>query len=132
MFYALEFSAKLLWRSVIHDLSKLSREELPTFSKDHGSLKGITFATEEYQTQLLELGEALQHHYRNNRHHPQYYDNEIDGMDLLSLVEMFLDWEAAVKNHDDGNIEDSIAFNGNKYGISDDLESILMNSRRKS
>jgi len=38
---------------------------------------------------------ALEHHYALYRHHPEHFQNGIDDMNLIDLVEMFADWKAS-------------------------------------
>lgn len=52
----------------------------------------------------------------------------IRGMNLLDLLEMFCDWTAATKRHADGDIRKSIKLNQKRFGYSDDLKQILLNT----
>src|SRR5699024_11996774 len=81
-------STKLLNRAVVHDKSKLESPELEIFTEYTPKLKSLTYGSDEYKASLEGLGEALKHHYANNSHHAEYYENGIDGMDLFDLVEM--------------------------------------------
>jgi hypothetical protein len=76
------------------------------------------------------MGEALKHHYRENSHHPEHYENGVDDMDLLDVIEMLCDWMAAVSRMKDGDIEKSIEINADRFGISEQLKSILINTIR--
>jgi hypothetical protein len=40
---------------------------------------------------------AIQHHYKANSHHPEFYDNGVEGMSLFDVLEMLLDWKAATE-----------------------------------
>ena len=71
---------------------------------------------------------ALDHHYRFNKHHPEYYADGIKGMNLIDLVEMFCDWLAATKRHKDGDIFESIKINKARFGYSGLLETIFLNT----
>jgi hypothetical protein len=55
----------------------------------------------------------------------------VDGMTLLDLVEMFCDWKAATERHADGSIEKSIQHNKGRFKLTDQLASILENSRKE-
>lgn len=99
----LNFAAmELLRRGEVHDQSKLVEPELSTFIEYTPRLKGMTYQSAEYQQCLAEMTPALEHHYANNRHHPQHFEDGVDGMNVLDLLEMFLDWYASTKRHDDG------------------------------
>lgn len=122
------FSALLAARGVNHDDSKLHSPEKELFDEFTPKLRDTTYGSDEYKTYLAEMGKALQHHYQHNSHHPEHFDNGIEGMSLLDLVEMFCDWMAAVKRHADGDIFKSIEINAERFGISDQLKAILINT----
>jgi hypothetical protein len=44
------------------------------------------------------------------------------------VVEMLCDWLAATKRHADGDIRKSIAFNQKRFGYTDELKSIFLNT----
>lgn len=52
-------------------------------------------------------------------------------MCLFDLIEMFLDWKAAGERHSDGNIYKSIEHNRERFGISEQLEHIFINTANK-
>ena len=49
-------------------------------------------------------------------------------MNLYQLLEMWIDWTAAVKRHKDGNIFNSIIFNRSRFKMDDQLVDILLNT----
>lgn len=122
---------ELMIRAEKHDASKFSDEELPIFAKVNSKLKTSTFGSKEYKEFLKELGPALEHHYRNNSHHPEFYPNGIEDFDLIDLVELFSDWAAAVERHDNGNIHDSIEKSAKRFKIGRQLKSILTNTANR-
>ena len=91
-------------------------------------LKSSTYGSEEYKKFLEELKPALDNHYKENRHHPEHFENGIKGMTLVDLIEMLCDWCAAVERHSDGNILKSIEINQKRFGYSDELKQILINT----
>ncbi len=117
-------------RATYHDDSKLREPEKSLFDEFMPKLKDCTYGSDEYKTYLSSLKVALDNHYKNNSHHPEYYENGVDGMDLLDLVEMFMDWKAAGERHADGNINKSIEVNKGRFKLSYQLESILKNTAR--
>jgi hypothetical protein len=122
------FIQELKFRAVNHDSDKLvspNREYYHIVSRD---LKGLTYGSSEYFECLKELKPALDNHFKIHRHHPEHFENLIDGMNLVDLVEMFLDWKAASERHADGCIDDSIKFNKTRFKISDQLENIFKNT----
>ena len=119
---------QLSTRAVEHDASKLKTPEKEVFDKVTPLLKDLTYGSDEYKEALKEMGVALDHHYKNNRHHPEHFENGINGMNLVDIVEMFCDWYAATKRHDDGNIYNSLEINKTRFNLSDDLLAIFKNT----
>jgi hypothetical protein len=115
-------------RASLHDRSKLEPGEVKYFDIYTPKLAGCTYGSEEYKQFLTELKPALDHHYAENRHHPEHFENGIRGMNLVDLVEMFCDWYAASKRHNDGDIIKSIKINQGRFGYSDDLRAIFENT----
>jgi len=124
-------AAELLRRANVHDASKLKSPEKELFDEFTPKLKGVTYGSDQYKEFLAGLKVALDHHYSNNSHHPEHYENGVNGMDLFDLVEMFFDWKAASERHEDGNIFDSITINKGRFSISDQLAEILTNTAKK-
>lgn len=52
----------------------------------------------------------------------------IRGMSLLDLIEMLCDWKAATLRHNDGDIRKSIEINQKRFGYSDELKAIFLNT----
>lgn len=136
-------------RAEVHDRSKLHHPEKSMFDRATEKLKGLEYGSEEYKRSLSDLGPALDHHYRHNRHHPEHFAtmvtarpdggfswNTEDGvalgmMSLLDLIEMLVDWKAASERHETGDIVKSIAHNRQRFGISEQLTSILGNTAQE-
>jgi hypothetical protein len=119
----------LLDRGEQHDQSKLRFPEAIIFAEQDSRL---TYGSDEYMNNLdLGLGDALEHHYSVNRHHPQHHTNGIRDMDLIDLVEMICDWKAATLQHNDSDILKSIEINQNRFGYSDELKAILINTAKR-
>lgn len=120
----------LIGRAHRHDQSKLSDEERPYFDVATPKLAGLTYGSDEYKAALKELGPALRHHQAKNSHHPEFYENGMRGMNLLDLIEMLCDWKAATLRHNDGDILRSIEINQARFGYSDDVKALLVNTIR--
>ena len=126
-------------RSEVHDKSKLLPPELEAFDIATPKLARLEFGSEEYKQSLRELGPALQHHYEANDHHPEHFENGVRGMSLMALIEMLCDWRAAserVKQRTDDpdkvrTFESGLSWNKERFGISDDLYGILLNTARE-
>ena len=157
-FYLLEIQKMLFDRGQKHDRSKLNNEEFSLFEKYAPLLKTCKYGSKEYKKFLEELSPALEHHYKNNRHHPEHFKRyscngcftiyseefgrckecgytqrqaeiDISQMNLVDLCEMICDWIAASEQHEDGgDILKSIEINQKRFGYSDDIKSILKNT----
>jgi hypothetical protein len=113
-----------------HDQSKLEEPEKSVFDFVTPKLKDLTYGSVDYNETLRMMGSALTHHYLSNRHHPEYFAEEIAGMNLLDLIEMLCDWKAASERHNDGNMEKSLEINQNRFAIEPQLAAILHNTAR--
>lgn len=118
----------LITRGKKHDMSKLFGIEKELFDLQTNILKDLIYGTPEYYKNLKILEPALQHHYENNTHHPQHYENGIDGMDLFDIMEMFFDWAAAVERNKDGDLLSSIEHNSVRFKMSEQLVNIFKNT----
>jgi hypothetical protein len=118
----------LLERGEKHDQTKLEAPEVELFTEYTPKLAACTYGSEEYQGFLKAIKPALDHHYANNRHHPEHHKNGVNDMNLLDIVEMLCDWKAASERHHDGNIRKSIEINANRFGLSPQLVKILENT----
>lgn len=128
--YVLQFCGRLLWRAVVHDLSKVTDPvERRGFARALPTLASSTYGSERYNEGLELLGPALERHYENNDHHPEhpaFQPAGIGAMTLVQVVEMWCDWRAAVRRHDDGDILESVIHNvGTRYDVGESMASIL-------
>lgn len=123
-----EASVELIKRANKHDDSKLKSPEKELFDKYTPKLKDCTYGSDEYKQYLKELKVGLDHHYKNNSHHPEHYANGVDDFDLFDLIEMFFDWKAATERHADGDIYKSIEINKDRFEISEQICSIFKNT----
>lgn len=119
---------ELLNRQEQHDQSKLVPAEVDVFEEYTPKLRGTTYGSDEYKVFLEGMKPALEHHYRNNRHHPEHFANGIQEMNLIDLLEMMIDWKASGMRHHDGDIYRSIDINQERFGYSDELKQIFKNT----
>ena len=107
---------EFMLRQETHDQSKLWPEEVDAFEAVTPKLRGLTYGSEEYKACLQELGPALQHHYRHNRHHPEFYKDGYLEMNLIDLLEMIVDWKVSGMRHNDSDIFKSIQISQEQIG----------------
>jgi hypothetical protein len=122
---------ELLTRGEKHDQTKMADPELSGFIEYTPKLAGCTYGSEEYAGFLKALKPALDHHYANNRHHPESHKNGINDMTLIDLLEMFCDWKAASERHNDGNIKKSIEINSSRFDMNHQLVKIFENTAKE-
>ncbi len=126
-----EAAIELLRRSNCHDDSKLESPEKELFDEYTPKLRNCTYGSVEYKEFLKGLKVALNHHYKNNSHHPEHYENGVNGFDLFDLIEMFFDWKAATERHNDGNIYKSIDINKERFDLSEQVCDIFKNTAER-
>jgi len=118
-------------RARTHDQSKLESPEQEIFAESGGELSKMPYGSKEYLDNLARIQPALDHHYANNRHHPQHWPNGVDDMTLLDLCEMLADWKASTARNKDGNIRKSIEINTTRFKMSPQLAQIFENTVRE-
>jgi len=128
--YAIEFCLSLIWRALIHDLSKFLGDEARSFIDVVDQLATTEYGSERYKELMQQIRPCLDRHYYRNSHHPEHHRRELEGMTLLDIVEMFLDWKAAVRRHDTGDIMVSIRRNKSRFRMGK-LAEILSNEARR-
>ena len=126
--YLEKLVAKLTIRAKEHDQSKLMSPEKEAFDKLASSLKSLTYGSEEYNSTLEKVRPAIEHHWKNNRHHPEYHEHGLEDMNLVDIIELFCDWCAATHRHDDGDIGRSINVNAKRFKYPGLIGKIFINT----
>ena len=108
-----------------HDASKLQEPEKPMFDVWTPKLKEFEFGSDAYKAALAGMGEALKHHYENNRHHPEHFENGVDGMNLIDVIEMVCDRRAAAFLKGESPNLDYLT---QRFNLSDQMRSIISNT----
>lgn len=120
----------LLTRSVAHDESKYSPEEIglvlgkPAFDK-------LAYMSQAERDALAAIPDALAHHYAHNSHHPEHYPDGVAGMSLMDLLELSADWKAAGEMSPAGSFAQSLEYNRERFSLSPQLVAILENTGRE-
>ncbi len=115
-------------RAAIHDESKMVDPEKPIFDEIRPLLDTCEYGSDEYKALMVRLAPALEHHFAHNRHHPEFHDDGVNGMNLLDLVEMVCDWQAAAMRKPDGDVRKGLPYNFDRYGIDPQLARIIENT----
>ena len=59
------------------------------------TLQNSEYGSNEHKEALDIIKPAIDHHYKENRHHPEHFEDGISGMNLVDICEMISDWKAA-------------------------------------
>ena len=117
----------LFHRAAVHDNSKFSPEEFELYDKVFPELQKYAYGSPELRAVYAQIKPALKHHFSVNRHHPEYHESGIKGMNLIDMLEMVCDWMAASRRSQTG-IDKGLEINKERYGIDDQLFEIIKNT----
>lgn len=121
-----EAMANLQIRSIQHDQSKWSEEEWPYFARNTSKLANLEYGSKEYGQSLVDLGPGLEHHYKENDHHPQFHGDAFwHRITMFGLIEMLADWKAAGERHENGSLRRSIEINKDRFSMPEWLVGLL-------
>lgn len=118
-------------RALFHDDSKFEEPEVSGFMAmaDELRLADTEYDSAEYRAILKKYHDStVGHHYAVNDHHPEHFQGGIAEMSLISLIEMLCDWKAATLRMKNGDLKTSIEKNQARFGYSDELKRILINT----
>lgn len=118
----------LITRGERHDQTKLETPEVEIFEIYTPKLRGCTYGSEKYRQNMKEMKVAIDHHNSMNRHHPEFFSDGMKSMNLVDLLEMICDWTAATMRHGDGDIRKSLELNQGRFGYSDEVKGLLLNT----
>jgi len=116
-----------------HDASKLEDPEKSKFVAVLAYHPDPTpYGSAGYSARLHDLNYsgALDDHYAHNAHHPEHSPYGIRGMNLINVCEMLCDWLEACSRHPDDDPFTSIEINQKRFGFSDDLKQVMLNTIR--
>jgi hypothetical protein len=122
---------ELTFRMADHDRTKLMEPEFSGFAEVNDQLADVEYDSDEYWELMDQLDDTLEHHYAEYPHHPEHFEDGVDDMTLVDVVEMLCDWAAATQRHDDdGDIFDSIEKNAERFDLCEQLAQILRNTAK--
>jgi len=125
-----KFAGEISYRSAIHDNSKFDTDEFNACSENVNEFGKHEFDSPGERELRLRLSDAFSSHRKKNRHHPEHFDNGIDGMNLIDLLEMVADWRSASNRNAGDSIRKSLPIVQEKYKISPQLMNVLTNTIR--
>lgn len=124
----IDCAREFMLRAQRHDESKLKEPEKSAFDRLKAlSLSGMAYGADEYRACLRAEKPAVEHHYKANPHHPEFYNYGVDDMSLLDVLEMLCDWKAASERmKDGGSILASIKHNAVRFGLTPQMAHVLI------
>jgi hypothetical protein len=125
-----KFSAELAYRAAVHDNSKFNSTEFDDCSENVLEFNKYPFGTPEYDALREKLKNAIVYHRERNRHHPEHFENGIDGMNLIDILEMLVDWKSASTRSPEDSLRKGLPLLKEKYNISPQLLKILENTAK--
>ena len=120
----------LYHRGENHDDDKLEGDTLDYFYEISGKFEHAKFGSQEYENVLERLKPTLDKHYMINDHHPQHNKNGISGMNLMSILEMLVDWKSASSAYGDTPFEESMMINKKRFNIDEQLFEVMRNTAK--
>ena len=117
-----QISKDLDQRGCVHDRSKLQAIEFEAFVKTRPKFKKANYGSKEYKECCEQIKLALEHHYKHNRHHPEFHEDGFEGMNLLDILEMLADWKAANERNPDLPFKESLTISFKKYNIPENMQ----------
>lgn len=116
-----------------HDNSKLEEPEISLFSSNIAIFTNENeYLSVEYKELIKQIDEGIQHHYSKNRHHPEHFENGINDMNIIDILDMLFDWMASNKIYKNNfnEIEKMIKKQQDRFDIDPQLISILINTAK--
>jgi hypothetical protein len=120
---------ELIDRGLRHDSSKFDPEEAIPLAQLEELIRTqgpAPYGSELYIKRTKMIEPMVRHHYQHNTHHPEHWNEGIDGMNLFDIIEMVLDWQAATERNKDDAV--NVSYSVDKYSISPQLENIIRNT----
>jgi hypothetical protein len=123
-------SQEVMRRGNQHDDSKYETAEFLPYSEVIEEFERHPYGSKGREKVYASIKPAVDHHLKHNRHHPEFFADGIEGMNLVDLLEMIVDWNAATQNHPKvpGDLMTSLHIATEKYKISPQLARILYNT----
>jgi hypothetical protein len=118
--YLLTLAGELEKRAYSHDISKLSNDEFEGFVKVNQVARTRKYGSSEYEKALDSVEpNPIALHYQRNSHHPEHYENGVNDMSLLDIVEMVCDWKAASQTYGQTSFRESLKISAERFGLNE-------------
>ena len=119
-----KITAELNRRGLVHDVTKFQEDEFLGFVKLNQADKLYGYGTPEYKAALAE-NNAVELHTSRHSHHPEYYHNGVNEMNLFDLIEMVCDWRAANQVYGVTTFEESLQKSMDRFGLNENQRFVV-------
>jgi hypothetical protein len=117
----------LFLRAAVHDNSKFGPDEYEAYEKAFPDLQKYAYGSDEFKAALATIRPAIEHHYSVNDHHPEFFEEGINGMHVVQMIEMLCDWKAASERSKTDFVV-GLEMNRKRFNIDDQLFKIIRNT----
>ena len=121
-----KFNSMLKANADIHDDSKYEEPELSIYARVRPLMNATEYGSTEYRIAGRKLGSAWKHHKQNNPHHPDHWENGVNDMNLVLIIEMLCDWKSASQRNPNQDFRSSLEYNIDRYKIGEQLGLMLI------
>lgn len=121
--YLQRVTTALFRRAVVHDYSKFAPDEFGPYAAALPRFEKSEYGSDEYKACCESIKPAIEHHFRENRHHPEHFPNGVNDMNLLDVVEMVCDWMAASQRVPGNTLR--LDLQKERFGIDDQLFGLI-------
>jgi len=132
LLYIIKFCVILIYKGIIHDISKFKFDETYFFIKIINNLRNVEYGSKEYKKNLKSIRPAIKKHYERNSHHPEFYEskNGIYKMNIFDFIEMCCDWKAASHQHQ-GDINKSFEISCERFNLYASIQDLYIKKMLK-
>lgn len=110
-----------------HDLSKLQKPEIEWLIEMDKEPR-YPYGTDEYFDKMKRWQKFFDHHYAINRHHPDHFENGVNDMTLVDVVEYLVDIISYIDELHISQAVDIVDKQKGRFKIDDQLADILKNT----
>lgn len=111
-----DLANELIRRAIVHDNSK--------FNENEATLLASIISKKALTDPLINIGkdekEIVKKHWKNNRHHPEYFEN-VEDMTELDIIEMVCDWNARSMQYKTDFVEFVITRQENRFNFPENM-----------
>ena len=118
---------ELISRGRHHDNSTLGSPELEIYHRHFNEYRMYKFGDPRRDEVMNHMAEAIGHHFQYNDHHPEHFDNGINDMNLIQLMQFtaaIMSWS----EQEQVDIFELLPIIRDKCGMSDQVYQLIQNT----